>query len=61
MTAPGPVLTKFWSNNANAILVNFYAGEQMAPAMFNVIFGQVNPSGKLPVTFPNSNGELNLT
>lgn len=43
-----------WLKNVDAVLETWYAGEQMGPALANILFGDVNPSGKLPMTFPKS-------
>lgn len=43
---------------ADAILNLFYLGQESGPAVANVLFGDVNPSGKLPVTVPRSVGQL---
>jgi beta-glucosidase len=43
---------------ANAILEGWYLGEQGGNAVADVLFGDVNPGGKLPVTFPRSVGQL---
>jgi beta-glucosidase len=53
LSTPGPVLTN-WRSNANAIVNMFLAGEQTANAWSDVLFGDVNPSGRLPNTFPDS-------
>lgn len=44
--------------NVPAILTQFYGGEQQGNAIADVLFGNVNPSGKLPVSFPQSIGQL---
>jgi beta-glucosidase len=41
-----------------AILEGFYLGQQTGTAVADVLFGDVNPSGKLPITFPRSVGQL---
>jgi beta-glucosidase len=41
-----------------AILESWYAGQEGGTAIGEVIFGDVNPGGKLPVTFPRSSGQL---
>jgi beta-glucosidase len=47
-----------WANQVNAIVEAWYAGSRGAQAVANVLFGQVNPSAKLPVTFPRSEEDL---
>lgn len=41
-----------WRNKASAILWSYYAGMETGNAFAKVIFGDVNPSGKLAETFP---------
>jgi beta-glucosidase len=53
----GPV-TMPWANQVSAILEAWYAGSRGSDAVANVLFGDVNPSGKLPVTFPRSDADL---
>jgi len=53
----GPV-TMPWAGQVSAILEAWYAGSKGSDAVANVLFGSVNPSGKLPVTFPNSIEDL---
>jgi beta-glucosidase len=43
-----------WIENVAAVLEAWYAGTGGADAIGDVLFGQVNPSGRLPVTFPVS-------
>ena len=43
-----------WLANVPAVLENWYGGEQMGPALAALLFGDVDPSGKLPMTFPKS-------
>lgn len=42
----------------SAVLFAFGAGEQGNQAMFDILYGKVNPSGKLPLSFPRSTGHL---
>ena len=41
-----------WRNKASAILWSYYAGMETGNAFAKIIFGDVNPSGKLAETFP---------
>jgi len=53
----GPVSMP-WSDNVAAILESWYPGIGGAPAIANILFGDVNPSAKLPVTFAKSDQDL---
>jgi beta-glucosidase len=50
----GSPVTMPWVDAPAAILEAWYAGSDGANALGNVLFGTVNPSGKLPNTFPKS-------
>lgn len=41
-----------WINQVAAVLVAWYPGQENGNALASVLFGDINPSGKLPVTFP---------
>lgn len=48
----GTAVTLPWANKAKALLHSGYLGEELGNAMFDVIFGDYNPSGKLTFTWP---------
>ncbi|HEY1463297.1 MAG TPA: glycoside hydrolase family 3 C-terminal domain-containing protein [Terriglobales bacterium] len=54
----GDPVTMPWVNDVNGILEAWYPGSRGAEALANVLFGDVNPSGKLPITFPKSEADL---
>lgn len=41
-----------WVNKVNAIIQNWYLGTEAGSALAAILMGDVNPSGKLPFTFP---------
>jgi len=53
----GPVLMP-WADKAPAIMEAWYPGEEDGAAVAAVLFGAVNPSGKLPITFPKQDADL---
>jgi beta-glucosidase len=53
----GPVSMP-WVREVKAVLAAWYPGIGGAQAISNALFGDVNPSGKLPVTFPKSEADL---
>jgi beta-glucosidase len=48
----GAIDVSQWIDNAPAVLQAWYAGMEGGNALAKIIFGEVNPSGKLPMTFP---------
>jgi beta-glucosidase len=53
-----PASTVKIAAEANALVEGWYLGEQGGNAMADVLFGDVNPGGKLPVTIARSVGQL---
>ncbi|HVG28139.1 MAG TPA: beta-glucosidase BglX [Pyrinomonadaceae bacterium] len=54
----GRPLTLGWlAENSPAILETWFAGTEAGGAISDVLFGDVNPGGKLPVTFPRAAGQ----
>ena len=49
-----------WLDKVNAVLDIWYPGEEGGSAVSEVLFGDYNPAGKLPVTFPVSEAQLPL-
>jgi len=53
-----PLSINYIAEKVPAILEGWYLGQEGGTAAANVIFGDVNPGGKLPITFPRSVGDL---
>lgn len=53
-----PLSINYISEKVPAILEGFYLGEEGGTAAADVIFGDANPGGKLPITFPHTVGAL---
>lgn len=43
---------------SDAMLYSFHPGTMGGPAIADILFGEVNPSGKTPVTFPRMSGQV---
>jgi beta-glucosidase len=54
----GSPVTMPWAEKVSGILEAWYGGSRGADAVARVIFGEVNPSAKLPITFPRSEAGL---
>jgi beta-glucosidase len=56
-----PASTVAIADQANALVEAWYPGEQGGKAVARMLFGDVNPGGKLPLTIPRDVGQLPLT
>ena len=56
--AGSAVITEAWRARARAILMLWYPGMEGGHALADVLSGQVNPSGKLPCSFPKAAEDL---
>jgi beta-glucosidase len=54
----GNPVTMPWLNQVSGILEVWFAGSSGDKALASILFGDVNPSGKLPITFPRSEADL---
>jgi beta-glucosidase len=54
----GNPVTMPWVDKVSAILEAWFAGSRGSDALANILFGDVNPSGKLPITFPKTEADL---
>ena len=53
-----PLALSWESQQADAMLETWYSGTEGGNAVADVLFGDYNPSGKLPMTFPRSVGQI---
>ena len=53
-----PLAIPWLHDNVPAIVEAWFLGTQMGPALADILFGDFNPGGKLPVTFPRTVGQI---
>ncbi len=54
----GTAVTMPWLGKVSGVVEAWFAGSKGADAVANILFGDVNPSAKLPMTFPLSEADL---
>lgn len=54
----GTAVAMPWLDQVSAVLAAWYPGMEGGPALARVLFGDVNPSGRLPLSFPKSDADL---
>lgn len=54
----GPLSVNYLADHSPALIEGWYLGQETGHAIADVLFGKVDPGGKLPVTIPRSVGQL---
>jgi len=58
ISAGRPTVFNYTADHANAILYTWWLGTEAGKAIADVLFGDYNPSGKLPMSFPRTVGQI---
>nr|WP_199156427.1 glycoside hydrolase family 3 N-terminal domain-containing protein [Pedobacter sp. ASV2] len=60
LMAGRPLIFNWTADNVPAIMYTWWLGSEAGNAMANVLYGDYNPAGKLPMTFPRDEGQIPL-
>lgn len=52
ITQTGMPVEMPWADKAHTLVQSFYGGNEVGNGLADVLFGKINPSGRLPVSFP---------
>ena len=58
VSAGRPLIFNWTADHASAILYTWWLGTKAGDAIADVLFGDYNPSAKLPITFPRTEGQI---
>jgi len=60
LAVPGAILTP-WADKVDAILLTWMAGQEAGHALADVLFGEMDPGGRLPLSLPNKENEVEFS
>ncbi|MBC6492014.1 glycoside hydrolase family 3 C-terminal domain-containing protein [Flavihumibacter stibioxidans] len=60
LTGGSAITMSNWLNQVNTVMMAWYPGEEGGHAVADVLFGDYNPAGRLPITFPVHESQLPL-